>query len=431
MRMTRSLLVVAWLLLPQGVRAQHSPADSATPAAAASKAQGADVLWLGNAPPGWGAAVTNMKLIAPNVGWAERGGRFYWTSDNGASWKDITPPSSSDLDEHISYFYFLDRQKGWALFSRFNKNESDEFKYEEPKLDLASTTDSGATWTRTHLTLPPPADYGDADLMPLAGWGGTIAFLDPLHGWMDITLSQTHGAFFSFLLVTADGGRTWNRAPNAPPLAADDMLLVTSNDGWMIGTSAFSDKELFVTHDGTKSWKQVLVETPKEVSPARLAHYTQLPTFEDDMHGDLAIYYSGSVDEKSATVLFTTADGGRNWKPAGMVTNQEDTFSKYSISTVVGSAWVFAAMSDGQPVITRLNRGERVDETSTEGAAADTRYESVRQLSFATPIHGWIVSNDGDLLSTSDGGATSITLTPGPQPHVIQPHGSFVPRPPS
>src|ERR1700735_4804086 len=87
MRMTRSLLVVAWLLLPQGVRAQHSPADSATPAAAASKAQGADVLWLGNAPPGWGAAVTNMKLIAPNVGWAERGGRFYWTSDNGASWK--------------------------------------------------------------------------------------------------------------------------------------------------------------------------------------------------------------------------------------------------------------------------------------------------------------------------------------------------------
>lgn len=82
MRMTRSLLVVALLLLlSPGVRSQ----DSATPAAAASQAQGGDVLWYGNAPPGWGGVVTDMKLIAPNVGWAERGDRLYWTKDNGAS----------------------------------------------------------------------------------------------------------------------------------------------------------------------------------------------------------------------------------------------------------------------------------------------------------------------------------------------------------
>ena len=28
------------------------------------------------------------------------------------------------------------------------------------------------------------------------------------------------------------------------------------------------------------------------------------------------------------------------------------------------------------------------------------------------------------LMSTTDGGATWKTLTPGPQPHVIQPHGN-------
>ena len=80
MRMTRSLVVVTLLLL-------LSPAaiaqDSATPAAAASHAQGGDVLWYGKAPPGWGGVVTDMKLMAPRVGWAERGGRLYWTADNG------------------------------------------------------------------------------------------------------------------------------------------------------------------------------------------------------------------------------------------------------------------------------------------------------------------------------------------------------------
>ncbi|HEY6299946.1 MAG TPA: sialidase family protein [Candidatus Binatus sp.] len=368
-----------------------------------------------------------MKLLAPGVGWAEWGGRFYWTSDNGANWKDITPPARSDLDEHISDFYFLDSQRGWALFSRFNKNESDEFKYEEPKLDLASTTDAGATWTRTHLTLPPPANYGNPDLMPLAGWGGTIAFLDPLHGWMNITLSQTHGPLYSFLLVTSDGGRTWSRSPNAPRLATDDMLLVTPNDGWMIGTSVFSDKELFVTHDGTKSWQQVLVDTPKEVLPATMARYYQLPTFEDSKHGLLLVYYSGGVGVKPATVLFATGDSGRTWKPDRMVTNQDDVSSKYSTSTVVDSDWIFAAVSDHRPVLTRLGVGRKID-ASADAAPDASHYKEALQVSFATPTQGWVIVGDGDLMSTADGGATWTTLTPGPQPHVIQPHGSFVPR---
>jgi hypothetical protein len=106
MRMTRTLLLAALML--------------ALSSAAWPQAQGGDVLWYGKAPPGWGGVVGSMKLLAPGVGWVERGGRFYWTTDNGANWKDITPPASSDLDEHISDFYFLDSQRGWALLSRFN-----------------------------------------------------------------------------------------------------------------------------------------------------------------------------------------------------------------------------------------------------------------------------------------------------------------------
>ena len=221
--------------------------------------------------------------------------------------KTLHRPVVPISDEHISDFYFLDSQRGWALFSRFNKDESDEDKFEEPKFDLASTTDAGATWTRKHLPLPSPSNYGNPNRMPYGGWGGTIAFLDPLHGWLNITLSaQTMNSFFSLLLVTNDGGQTWSEASSAPSLAGAHMLLVTPNDGWIIGRSELSDTEIYVTHDGTKSWQQVLVENPKEVLPATLVRYYWLPTFEDSKHGLLQVNYTGGVGVNPDVVLFAT-----------------------------------------------------------------------------------------------------------------------------
>jgi photosystem II stability/assembly factor-like uncharacterized protein len=428
MRLTNTLLlVVLLLLLCPRAWAQDDPGPSVTPDAAASQAQRGDILWYGNAPPGRGGVVTKMKQVAPGVGWAERGGRYFWTTDNGATWTDITPPSRSDLTERISDFYFLDSQTGWALFSRFDKDESDEGKYEEPKFDLVSTTDAGATWTRKHLILPEPADYGNPNRSPLAGWGGTIAFLDALHGWMHITLYlQSANTFYSFLQLTSDGGRTWKQAPRAPNLADADLLLVSPSDGWMIGTSRLSDKELFATHDGTKSWQHVSLDIPKEVSPATSARYYWLPTFEDNKHGWLQVNYLGRNGVKPAAVLFATDDGGRIWKLDRMVTSEVGS-GGYGTPTVVDSAWVWLTVLDRRPLVTTVSTGERIDAT-TNASKSVSRCRTVGQLSFVTPMQGWIILGDGTLVSTTDGGATWTTLKPGPQPHVIQPNGSFIQR---
>jgi photosystem II stability/assembly factor-like uncharacterized protein len=45
----------------------------------------------------------------------------------------------------------------------------------------------------------------------------------------------------------------------------------------------------------------------------------------------------------------------------------------------------------------------------------------ISQMSFAAPTQGWVIVGDGELMSTTDGGATWKALTPGPQPHVIHP----------
>ncbi len=190
MKVTCSLLLVSLLFLSARVWAQDSPANSPTPNAVPSKAQSGDVIWYGKAPPGWGGVVGSMKLLAPGVGWAGRGGRLYWTTDNGANWTDITPPAARGSGEHIADIFFLDVHHGWVLFAEYGEPQC--------KFDLAYTGDTGATWSVTHVTVA----VGNLDP------AGRITFADNQHGWMVLQIATA--AFHSgLLLLTSDGGRTW------------------------------------------------------------------------------------------------------------------------------------------------------------------------------------------------------------------------------
>lgn len=418
MRMTRSLLVVALLLLlPPAARTQ----DPATPAAAASQAQQGDVLWYGKAPPGWGGVVTDMKLIAPNVGWAERGGRLYWTKDNGATWKDITPPI-----QDIGPIFFLDIRRGWATVGNRAFPSSDE-----PQFDVASTANAGATWSVTHATLS-LKDYEISHDAVSYDQGSRIVFADPLHGWMNVQAGgQTMNGWFNFLLVTSDGGRTWHPAPDALVLEEADILLVTPNDGWMVGGEDVPNDKLYATSDGAKSWREVSLGAPKEILPVDQPAY-DLPVFEDSKHGFVAVTYTGGSGVKSAAVLFATVDGGRTWTADRILKNlaEPGMVGDKPQSTMGGSTWITAVAPDGNLILSNLDPGVRVSADTSAGADRWDRGRP-RKLSFVSPTQGWLLKLNGELLSTMDGGVTWTTLTPGPQPHVIQPHGSFVPRPAS
>jgi photosystem II stability/assembly factor-like uncharacterized protein len=424
-RISCILLFVALTLgFSPGAQSQDSPGASVTPDAAPSKAHGGEVLWYGKAPPGWDGVVTRMKLLAPGIGWADRGGRFYWTTDNGANWTDITPPNSPGSDERISDFFFLDTHRGWALFARYDKDQ--------PQFELASTTDAGATWSRTQVSpLPPPADYGNPDRSPLRGWGGKITFADSFHGWLNVTLpGETMNTWWSFLMVTSDGGRTWQQARHAPALADAHALAVSASEGWLFGFSNDAGiNVLYVTRDEASSWQNITLSAPKEIAPAD-CYVMDTPTFEDNTHGFLQVNCSGGsgTQSKLSIVLFATEDGGRTWKPDRMVTNLDDNArNQYHSSTVVGSDWIFAASSEHHPALTKLGPGARIDATA-DATASRPLYAEIDEVNFATPTQGWAIVGDGYLMSTTDRGATWTALTPGRQPHVIQPHGRFIRR---
>ncbi len=342
-----------------------------------------------------------MKLLAPGVGWAQRGEGLYWTTDNGANWKYITPPSR-DSGEHIADIFFLDAHHGWVLFAEYGEPEC--------KFDLAYTGDTGATWSFGRVT-------GAGGLAP----SGRIAFANEKNGWM--VLNAATAAFSAgTLLLTSDGGRTWRDSPTDPG-GQGPISLVTPEEGWMVSEDdeeEFANEELYVTRDGAKSWQKVSLPAPKEIHPA-IYPSADVPVFEDNKHGFVAVTYSGGYGNKSAAVLFATQDGGRTWKPDRILANlEEGSVGDRVPSTVVNSTWITVRVSAHRPSLTALSAGGRV-RANIDAVSHRSGYFQVQQLSFVSPTQGWLLDITSNLLSTTDGGVTWSTLLPGPQPDVIQP----------
>jgi photosystem II stability/assembly factor-like uncharacterized protein len=365
----------------------------------------------GFVPPGrW--AVGAIKLIAPGVGWAEatttRG--LLWTENGGAKWRDITPPHLAG-DEVLDSIFFLDRSRGWITI-----NHDQEASLKEPQFDLASTIDAGATWSRITVPLR-PKDYGISP-GPLHGGAGEVAFVDPLHGWMNVWFTVSPNTWWSFLLLTSDGGRSWKRAARAPEMSSSEMLLVTPSEGWLYGEDHDGGWGLYVTRDGARHWNEVA----PQVEGIGINGCAGVPTFKDAKHGFLQVRGTAGAGRiwRWASGLLATSDGGRSWKFDRAVINLSDeSRQRYDSATVVGSDWIFANVVGHRPVLTKVAAGERLD--ASLGTGASRPGSGVRHINFVTPNQGWVVADDFALFSTTDGGARWTDITPGAKPRVVQP----------
>jgi photosystem II stability/assembly factor-like uncharacterized protein len=328
-----------------------------------------------------------MKLLAPGVGWALANQHLFWTTDNGANWKDITLAHRAGSDEHISHVFALDAHDIWLLYAQYGDPTC--------KFDLAHSDDAGAIWSWIPVTLPPELQHG------LAG-EGMLAFVDDRHGWMILNSTKV-GA--GALLVTSDGGRDWRDTHDDDPGGRGPVVLITPEEGWMVGGE--HDDDLHVTRDGAKSWQTISLPAPKELSPAKF-HTADAPVFEDSKRGFVAVTYTG---RQSAAVLFATDDGGRSWKPERILSGLEESAGGHRVqSAVVGGIWLIAKVSDHRPTLTALRAGARM-RASIDPASHSSSYFGANQMSFVTPSKGWVLV-DAELLSTMDGGATWTDITP-------------------
>jgi photosystem II stability/assembly factor-like uncharacterized protein len=334
--------------------------------------------------------IESMKLLTTDTGWAATRNKLFWTTDDGLRWRDITPKEAK-VGTTISAVFFLDSSNGWVLLARGAGDE-------QPEFELATTGDAGTEWATSRIRIPalnPPE-------ATLTG-AGYMYFLDPSHGWINLSVASGSAFHPGAALSTQDGGRTWNWVPMGAG-SAGPIMFTTPQDGWILSPD---QTELYVTHDASKSWHLVsLVAPPVARASGETANAYYMPTFSDSRQGTMIASFPNS-----APVLYRSLDGGVDWAPTRLLPSTGP-----SAISVSGSTFFAALVSPSALTLTKLDLREAHSQPTTEkadikGISGLRGVRAALDLShFFDDQHGWVLA--GELLSTSDAGATWTDVTP-------------------
>lgn len=172
---------------------------------------------------------------------------------------------------------------------------------------LYATSDGGRSWRETFRNDDPAAFYD------------CLTFLDRRHG---LALSDPVDGKFR-ILATSDSGRTWSvRSPAGMPdalpgefaFAASGTCLVSADHAgagraWF-ATGGGERARVFSTTDGGRNWRV----TDSGVPSGPSAGVYSL-AFRDPWHG-IAVGGDFALPDAAPDAAATTRDGGRSWKPA-------------------------------------------------------------------------------------------------------------------
>ncbi len=288
-----------------------------------------------------------------------------WTNDNGKHWREMNLPNGTRS------IFFLNPTTGWALITQGSEGAN-------PGFALGTTHDSGATWSVNSIKVPV-----DPNQFILPG-PGCLQFSDAMHGWINL-LEQSGSAFdFGILLKTVDGGKTWTRTDG--PGTSQEMRFIDAQDGWQLGPHR---RELWVTHDGSKTWQQVSLEAPPKLEPADRANYL-LPVFTDHQHGAVEVAYSGlptDSEDVCHKTLFVTADGGHHWNFKQVLSKQQECGYWWPF-TATDSIAITPEMSDDMLVLEKTPLHGKSATTTTKADLGFLGY--VDSISFSSPQEGWV-----------------------------------------
>jgi photosystem II stability/assembly factor-like uncharacterized protein len=330
------------------------------------------------------------KLLRDGTGWAFRVG-LQWTNNDGKDWHTIAPsaPGWSMVNA-----FFLNTSNGWGLLQKGRQARCCQFA-------LASTENGGVSWSVKPMNLP----IWWSPNQEVFGGGGTIDFVDPMHGWVNLGMESMSRS--GFLFSTDDGGETWRHVKSGPGIAGI-VRFITLEEGWVLGGP--SAHELYGTHDGGKTWEKVSLPPPPGVASTSVTSY-YLPKFRNPSQGYLPVGFFNPGNSLATLVLFQTADGGKTWKPTkGVIplSGGPSPGSLLPLTLVDSTLLVVEQISDNGTALVKATPDGRVERLPGPFPVVGSGIS----LSFSSPAHGWARGAGGDVVVTTDGGETWTNPAP-------------------
>ena len=350
-------------------------------------------------PPG--PDVQAGGLTDPLHGWAVVDHRLWVTGDGGSTWRDVTPPGglvSANAGDLLGVD-FLDAQHAWVALNEAFTSASDA---SYGRVDIWRTTDGGRTWAKTQLPRARFAVFGE--IMPAVQFD----FLDVTHGFAFQSGNEAKGKNDSDLFWTADGGATWSAdRPTGDGSQGNEGMIAfsTPTDGVIAG--AMRDNGVVVTHDGGRTWNDAALNPP---AASGMQLFFAQPVFFDGHSGLVSIDFQS--DTSSVTRVYQTSDAGSSWtlaatRPTGV---SAISFLDPQRWIGIGGSEVAHTTDGGQTWV----RSPAVDPPGAPGSflMTDAHHGSVLVgMNVCLTFKSNCSSRTG-LYATVDGGATWVQLWP-------------------
>jgi photosystem II stability/assembly factor-like uncharacterized protein len=308
-----------------------------------------------------------MGRLNPEQGWVLTGDALLLTNDGGLGWLGI---ARGPVLEGATDAVVLSRRRMWLVAVR----------PESPgRVVVRESTDGGVSWGERELeasTLGRGRGYVRARLR----------FVDDTYGWI-LGQVRTSSAFsVAVLLMTSDGGSTWERLP--PPPGFGNFSFVDTELGFMTGAPV--SERLFRTRDSGRSWDEI--ELPVSVDSG-MALY-DVPIFQASGRVTAAVTLRG-VDPR--VITFSSSDGGSSWLPTDSLALPAGDYDE-PVPIAVDETGRIAAVAAQGSVAMRSDGTLRTRPLAPGGWGkpwAGTFAVSVRSLSLAEDGSAWLLVAEG------------------------------------
>lgn len=377
-----------------------------------------------------------VSMMTATDGWADlnSSGHLRRTTDGGAHWTDVSPPSA--FAGGASTSFFLDASHAWTVDASWT-----------PGLRFVAhrTTDGGGTWQQSsQITVEVVSPSGLAENAHLS-----LDFLDSEHGWLFIAAilkpqPPASEPVFDALYRTGDGGLHWTLvstnswsfigAPFVSGCPWGSPVFTSLTTGFMItpdrtyepgktqNCSTPNGPSLHVTNDGGLTWQFQALSVTGPSMTCPFICVLDAPRFLDRLHGFLMLPTQGG------TTLLATSDGGGSWSLRSMPGSLSDSTSIGWLDARNGWAWTCCGPLIPTPATdtTPMTATVPLYRTSDGGATwarvqTNLRYQtadgSVNDIYFVDDKVGFAVryteaAGDTRLIRTTDGGLTWTEVGP-------------------